>query len=147
MIFANSLFFLIKKSDEIEIFHIILWKNAISAFLFVFLWRKMPKRRFFHIILWKCRFGIFFHFSYEEKRRNGDFHIILWKKCHFGIFFVKKNAETLYYIMKNAVSAYLCFFILVFYITFLFLDKNIFSIHLNNFFLICNCFINKIICK
>jgi hypothetical protein len=40
-----------QKSAKMAIFHIILWKNAISAYFFHFIKRKNAKTAIFHIIL------------------------------------------------------------------------------------------------
>jgi hypothetical protein len=43
--------FIMQKSTKMAIFHIILWKNAVLAYLLYFIKQKSAKMSIFHIIL------------------------------------------------------------------------------------------------
>jgi hypothetical protein len=78
--------FIKQKSAEMAIFHIILWKNAVSAYFFCFIKQKNAETVIFHIILWKNAILAFFFVLLCKKVLKWRFSILLYRKCHFGIF-------------------------------------------------------------
>jgi hypothetical protein len=65
MPFWHFFHFIIQKNAKMAIFHITLWKNAVSAYFFHFIKRKSAEMAIFYIILWENAILAFFSFYYD----------------------------------------------------------------------------------